>query len=247
MKIKAAVLHEINRPLRIEDIEVPRLKRGQTLVKILYSGVCHSQLNEVEGLKGPDRYLPHLLGHEGTGIVEYIGKDVTKVKPEDYVALTWIQGSGIDAGGSKYELGNKEINAGAITTFSEKAVISENRLVKLREDTPADIGALLGCAVHTGMGMVKTYLDENPEKSVAIYGVGGIGSNALLASVLRGYNKIIAIDVHEHKLQHALDLGATHTINASRRDVLEEIKRITGGKGVDYVIDSTKCLFFQRK
>ncbi len=240
MKTKAAVLYEIGKPLVIEEVEIPELKEGQVLVKILYSGVCHSQLNEIKGLKGPDKYLPHLLGHEGSGIVEKIGGNVTKVAPGDYVALTWIQGEGINAGGSKYLHNGKEINAGAITTFSEKAVISENRLVKLNhKDTPPKIAALLGCAIHTGMGMVKNYLEEDESKTVAIYGVGGIGFSALVAAGLNNYSKIIAIDINDKKLEYALTLGATHIINSSKQNVLEEIKNITNGVGVDYVIEST--------
>ena len=103
MKTKAAVLFECNQPLRIIEIEIPKLKPGQVLVNIAYSGVCHSQLNEIKGLKGADKYLPHTLGHEGSGVVLKIGQGVTKVKHGDHVVLTWIKGEGSDVPSTVYQ------------------------------------------------------------------------------------------------------------------------------------------------
>src|SRR3990167_8577728 len=131
MKTKAAVLFHPGNPLRIEEIEIPKLKTGQVLVRMLASGICRAQLNEVRGWKGEDKFLPHLLGHEGAGVVEEIGTGVTKVKQGDYVVTSWIKGKGLDGGGVQYKLGKITVNAGPITTFSNKSVISENRLVKV--------------------------------------------------------------------------------------------------------------------
>ncbi len=103
MKTKAAVLYETNKPLQIEELTMPDLQSGQVLVKIAYSGVCRSQLNEIQGLKGQDKFLPHTLGHEGSGVVEAIGPDVSKVKPGDHVVLTWIKGRGADAPSTLYK------------------------------------------------------------------------------------------------------------------------------------------------
>lgn len=238
MKTKAAVLYEIGKPLVIEEIEIPELKEGQVLVKILYSGVCHTQLHEIQGTKGPDKYLPHLLGHEGSGIVEEVGEGVTKVKKGDYVILSWIKGIGKEAGSTKYKgKDGNEINSGAVTTFSERTIVSENRLIKADSKTPADIAALLGCAVPTGMGMVFNLLDNEPGKSIVVFGIGGIGSNSILAAKSRNYNPIIAVDIHENKLEHAKELGATHTINAKNEDVLMKISEITKD-GVDFSIEA---------
>ncbi len=239
MKTKAAILYEQNKPLLIEEVEIPELRNGQVLVRMLCSGVCHTQLHEIKGEKGYDPYLPHLLGHEGSGLIEEVGEGVTKVKKGDYVAMTWMQGKGINAQGSKYKIGDKEINSGAITTFSYMAVVSENRLVKIDKKTPPDIAALLGCAVSTGVGMIENYFDEDKNKTIAIYGIGGIGSCALLGAKNRGYNKIIAVDIKKNKLDHALELGATHVINSLEKNPVEAIKEITQGKGVDYAVESS--------
>src|SRR4030043_850912 len=118
MKTIAAVLTEINNPLQIEELIILPLKKGQVLVEVAYSGICHSQLNEVRGLKGEDKFLPHTLGHEGSGIVEKIGPGVQKVKPGDHVVLTWIKGNGADVPSSLYRRSDgPTVNSGAISTF----------------------------------------------------------------------------------------------------------------------------------
>ena len=135
-KIKAAVLCDLGRPLELIDLQVPEISEGQVLVKMYYSGLCHSQLMEVRGKRGADKYLPHLLGHEGTGIVVGVGHKVSKVKLGDKLILTWIKGDGIDCKGPVYKYGKQIINAGPITTLSEYTIVAENRCVKLPEDMP---------------------------------------------------------------------------------------------------------------
>jgi S-(hydroxymethyl)glutathione dehydrogenase / alcohol dehydrogenase len=238
MKTKAAVLFECNQPLRIIEIEIPKLKPGQVLVDIAYSGVCHSQLNEINGLKGEDKYLPHTLGHEGSGVVLGIGAGVKKVKPGDNVVLTWIKGVGADVPSMVYQSCEGPINSGAISTFMEKTVVSENRLVPISKKMPLKEAALLGCAIPTGAGIVINNAKIKREDSVAIFGVGGIGLSAVMAASAIGLEKIIAIDVEEKKLELSKQIGATHTINASEKDSIIEIDQITVGKGVDYAIES---------
>src|SRR5262249_39198453 len=136
MKTVAAVLVETSQPLVLADLEIPALRPGQVLVEIAYSGVCHTQVLEWRGYRGEDRYLPHCLGHEGSGIVRDVGPGIAKVKPGDRVILSWIKGSGADVPGSIYRWNGRTVNAGAITTFSRYAVISENRLVVLPESVP---------------------------------------------------------------------------------------------------------------
>jgi len=239
MKTHAAVLTAINKPLRIEELEIPELRAGQVLVRIAFSGVCHTQINEIRGLKGEDRFLPHTLGHEGSGIVEAIGDGVRKVKPGDHVVLTWIKGDGLDVPSSKYaRVDGSIVNSGAVATFLTKAVISENRLVKIPDEMPLCEAALLGCAIPTGAGAVINTASVSRGKSIAIFGMGGIGFSALLAAKIKGASTIIAIDISEDRLKQANLLGATHTLNTKKENVVEGIFKITGGKGVDYAIES---------
>jgi len=240
MKItKAAILSSINEPLEIDDLMIPELKKGQVLVKIVYSGICHTQLNEIRGLKGEDKFLPHTLGHEGSGVVVDVGPDVQKVKIGDHVVLTWIKGEGIDVPSTQYQMEDGSIvNSGAISTFMEYAVISENRLVAIDKRMPLKEAALLGCAIPTGAGIVINTIKLTQGKSIAIFGIGGIGSSALLAARMKEAGQIIAVDVSDDKLTFARSLGATHTVNVKKEEVFEAIRKITNGRGVDYAIES---------
>ncbi len=237
MKTRAAILYQLNVPLEILDVEIPELKRGQVLVKILYSGICRAQFNEMIGLKGPDRFLPHMLGHEASGVIEDIGTDVTKVKKGDYVILSWIKGDGIEAGSTQYKNGRHVINAGGVTTFSEYSVVSENRVTKISKRIPADIASIIGCAVATGSGIINNTLDVPAGSSVAIFGVGGIGSSIILAAKRRGCEKIIAVDISKKKLDLARKLGATDVVHC-RGTVQRALTKIAP-EGVDYSIDAS--------
>src|SRR5262245_26731137 len=154
MRTDAAVLFELNQPLRLLTLDVPDPRPGQVLVEVAYSGVCHSQLHEVRGRRGPDRFLPHTLGHEGSGTVLAVGDGVTKVKPGDRVVLTWIKGQGADVPSTTYGGGPGRVNSGAISTFMRHTNTCENRLVPLPPEMPLREAALLGCAVPTGAGVV---------------------------------------------------------------------------------------------
>lgn len=238
VKMNAAILYEINEPLKIEEIEIPKLDIGQVLVKLVTSGLCHTQVDNIRGKYGKDPYLPHLLGHEGSGIVESVGPGVTKVKPGDHVILSWIKGSGCNAQPPKYKKGKQVINAGQITTFNEYTVASENRVTKMRDDMPFETASLIGCAVSTGLGAVFNESKIMPGSSVAVFGVGGIGLNILQGAALVNALKIIAVDIHDNKLDSALKFNATHIINSTKEDPVEEIMKLTGGKGVDYSFES---------
>jgi len=238
MKTRAAILWQLNAPLVIDEVQIPSLKRGQALIKILYSGVCRAQYNEMTGLKGPDKFLPHLLGHEASGFVADTGQGVTKIKNNDYVCLSWIKGQGLDAFNSKYKLGSRTINAGAVTTFSDYAVVSENRVIKIPKTAPADVAAITGCAVATGCGIIYNTLKAAKNSSVIVFGVGGVGLSVILGAKLRGCPKIIAVDVVDAKLKFAKRLGATHLVNASKSNVLKSINAILP-KGADYTVDAS--------
>ncbi len=238
-KFRAAILYELNQPLRVEGgIEAPDVGPGQVLVQLAYSGVCHSQLMEVRGGRGADRYLPHMLGHEGTGIVVRTGDGVEKVSEGQKVILGWLKGRGADVGGITYRQDGKVINAGAVTTFNEFAVVSENRCTVLPDGVPMDIGVLFGCAVPVGAGIVTNTIQPVPKSVVAVFGLGGVGLSALMACRLYDCREVVAVDVVPEKLALARRLGATATIDASTHDPVAELRRLTGGAGVDYSIEA---------
>ena len=237
MKTRAAILYKLNSPLKIKEVEIPPLKKGQVLVKILCSGICRAQLNEITGLKGPDRYLPHMLGHEGSGIIEAIGSGVRKVKRGDYVILSWIKGNGLDAFGAQYRMNGKFINAGSVTVFSDYSVVSENRVTKISKKVPPDIAAVIGCAVATGAGIINNTLKVKKGDSVAVWGLGGVGLSVILAARQKRCSKIIAVDIASQKLTFAKKMGATHLIDG-RTNVLAKIQNICKA-GVDYAVDAS--------
>ena len=238
MKIKAAVLYQTSHPLVIEsEIGLPLLMQGQVLVKLTYSGVCRSQLMEVRGGRGEDPWLPHLLGHEGSGIVISVGDGVTKVKSGDEVVLGWLKGEGLDATGAQYKLGDQIINSGRVTTFCNYSVVSESRVVKKPEGLPFDEAVLFGCALPTGAGMALNEIKPSPDQSVVVLGVGGIGLSALMALKALGVNNLIAVDISGEKLKMAKKLGIVSCLNTSDKKFLTAIKKLTSG-GADYCIES---------
>lgn len=240
MKMKAAILVEQRKPLVIADIELPStLEYGQVLVKVVCSGICGSQIGEIDGVKGPDKFLPHLLGHEGGGIVVDVGCGVARVKKGDHVVMHWRKGFGIESPIPKYKWRGKVVNAGWVTTFNEYAVISENRLTSIPQDIDFEIAALMGCAVTTGFGVVNNNAKLKIGESIAVLGAGGVGLNIIQAAALVSGYPIIAIDLYDHKLEFAKSFGATHVINSSKTDMKEEIFRIVGNDGVDVAVDNT--------
>jgi len=237
VKTLAAILVEQRKPLVLDEVEIPALSYGQVLVKVLVSRICGSQLGEIDGAKGPDKYLPHLLGHEGTGVVLEIGPEVSKVKVGDRVVLHWRPGAGIQARPTLYRLGHKTINAGNITTFQNLAVISENRVTSVPLDTDPEIGALLADTLTTGFGAVIRNAEVTIGESVVVIGVGGIGLGTVLGAKLAGAHPIIAVDVHDHKLAKATEYGATHAINSLQENLADTVQRILGNTA-DVVLTS---------
>lgn len=238
MKTTAAILVETGKPLVVTEIEIPELKPGQVLVEIAYSGVCYTQVMECRGHKGKDPYVPHCLGHEGSGTVMQVSSGVSKVKPGDKVILSWIKGSGSDISGTVYRWGDKSVNAGGVTTFSKHSVISENRLTKLPEGISMDSAALMGCALPTGLGVVFNTIAPKSGQSLVVLGSGGIGLCAIAGASTIGCSHLIAVDVSVSKLKLATEMGATHTIDASKQDPISAVQKICPG-GVDFAIEAT--------
>jgi S-(hydroxymethyl)glutathione dehydrogenase / alcohol dehydrogenase len=238
MKTQAALLVELGKPLVMAELGIPAIKLGQVLVEIAYSGACGSQVNEAVGNKGEDKWLPHCLGHEGTGTVLECGPSVTKVKAGDKVVLSWLKGAGIEAGGCVYDWNGKKVNAGAITTFQRHALVSENRLTLVPRELPFDVAVLLGCAAPTGMGAVLNVLAAKPGDTVAVFGTGGIGLNAVMAAAFAGASTVIGIDLSAGRRELARRYGATHVLDAQAGDVVAEIKKILPN-GVDLAVEAT--------
>ena len=229
MKALAAILIQQKAPLALEEIDVPPPAMGQVLVKVLASGICGSQIGEIDGVKGPDRYLPHLLGHEGTGIVLEVGQGVRTVKPDDKVVLHWRKGAGLESVAPVYGSKIGPVNAGWVTTFNEFAIVSENRVTTIPRDFDADLAALFGCAVTTGFGVINNNAQLKIGQSIAIFGAGGIGLNIVQAAALVSAYPIIAVDLFDNRLALAGSLGATHLINSKQQDAKAEIRKIVGG------------------
>jgi S-(hydroxymethyl)glutathione dehydrogenase / alcohol dehydrogenase len=234
----AAVLREVGRGLDIQDVHRPELKRGQVLVKLSYSGVCRSQLMEVRGLRGEDRWLPHLLGHEGVGVVVEVGPGVIKVRDGDRVILGWIAGVGIDAPPPVFKSTQGEtINAGPVTTFAQYSVVSENRVYLAPEGVSEKTAVLFGCALLTGMGMALREVNIGSDDQVLINGAGGVGLAALLGALSRGARVVVA-DPDPAKRELATQLGAIFAFDPRDSDHVEAFTSAYPD-GVDTAIDSS--------
>jgi S-(hydroxymethyl)glutathione dehydrogenase/alcohol dehydrogenase len=235
----SAILVSQRRPLEIAEVELPEtLEVGQVLVRVVCSGICGSQLGEIDGAKGHDPWLPHLLGHEGAGQVLAIGPGVKFVKPDDRVVLHWRPARGIEASPPSYRWNGAIVNAGWVTTFNQFAVVSENRLTVVPPDTDLKTAAMYGCAVTTGFGVIENRARVRLGDTVVVFGAGGIGLNIVQAAVLAGAADVVAVDRFDHRLQLAVQCGATQTINADREDSWLRLRSIFAG-GPDVFIDNT--------
>ncbi|HCY84916.1 MAG TPA: dehydrogenase [Desulfobacteraceae bacterium] len=240
-KMKAAILAELNQPLIVDEVCLPgTLMPGQVMVKVLFSGICGSQIGEIKGVKGEDRFLPHLLGHEGSGEVVSTGQGVSLVSPGDRVVLHWRKGAGLDAPPPVFTWRGKRLNAGFVTTFNQYAIVSENRLTKMPEGMPMEIGPLMGCAVTTGLGVINNNAKVRIGESVVILGAGGVGLNMIQGARMCSAHPIVAVDIHDNRLDMATQFGATHVINTTgNADLSDAVKAIVGDTGADVVIDNT--------
>lgn len=237
--MKAAVLTKLRSPLEVIRIELPKtLEVGQVLVKIHYSGICGSQIGEIDGAKGEDKFLPHLLGHEASGTVVAVGAGVRHVQVGNSVVLHWRKGLGIEAETPQYRFNGSKINAGWVTTLSEYAIVSENRVTSIPADSNLEVAALFGCAVTTGFGIIENNAKVRIGESVVVFGAGGVGLNIIQAAALVSAYPIIAVDLYDEKLQLAAEMGATHIINSRLMEARQGIEALVG-KALDVFIDNT--------
>ena len=256
--MKAAVLYETKQPLALEDVELDDPKEGEVLVKIGAAGICRSDRHFMHG--DAPIALPVVLGHEGAGTVEKVGPGVTSVRPGQQVILSFVPACGrchsclegnsqvcdthmatgpnmLD-GTCRLHKGDQYIHhMGKVACFAEYAVVPEMGCVAVESPIPMDKAALIGCCVPTGVGAVVNSARVRPGSSVAVVGCGGVGLNVIMGAALANASKIIAVDLRESQLEFAMTFGATHMVNASDRDPVEQVKEITGGRGADYTFE----------
>ena len=261
MKTMAAVAFEKEQPLVISEIDIDEPRPGEVRVKMVASGVCHTDaIVRDQWYPTP---LPAVLGHEGAGIVDAVGDGVTAVVVGDHVLLSFnhcgecancVSGKpgycanffGANFGGRRADGSSALSREGTQisshffgqSSFSQYANVSVNSIVKVPKSAPLEILAPLGCGIQTGAGAVLNSLTPEAGSSIAIFGAGAVGLSALLAAVIANCTTIIAIDVHDSRLALAKEMGATHTINAAKVNVIDEVQKITGG-GVNYALETT--------
>ena len=263
MKTRAAVAWEAGKPLEIEELDLDGPKEGEVLVKIIATGVCHTDAFTLSG-EDPEGIFPSVLGHEGAGIVVEVGKNVTSVKPDDHViplytpecrecnfclnpktnlcqAIRETQGQGLMPDGtSRFSYKGKPVyHYMGCSTFSEYTVMPEIALAKVREDAPFDKICYIGCGVTTGIGAVFFDAKVEPGSNVVVFGLGGIGLNVIQGANMAGAYKIVGVDINEEKVALAEKFGMTDFINPKKiENVVEAIVDVTKG-GADY---SFECI-----
>ena len=248
-----------SQPFRIEDVDLEGPGEGEVLLEVRAAGLCHSDLSQVAGLR--KRMLPTVGGHEGAGIVREVGVGVTRLKPGDHVVMTVATGCGhcrpctdlrpalcenVSASRSKGMLpngmrrlskdGKPVYHYSGVSSFAQYAVTTPNTLIKIDDAVPLDIAAMFGCAVVTGAGAVLNSAKVRPGQNVAVFGLGGVGLNAVMAARISGASEIIGIDINDGKFALAQELGCTQTLLATDADLANKVKDLTRG-GVDYAFE----------
>jgi alcohol dehydrogenase len=256
------VLERTGAPLEVDELELAAPGPGEVLVRLHAAGVCHSDLNAIDGTA--ETRCPAVLGHEGAGVVEQVGEAVDLV-PGTHVVLSWLPSCGrceeclrdlphlctvtweamapgglLDGTSRLSRDGEPVYHYCFLSTFAERAVVPARCCVPIADDVPFDVAALVGCAITTGTGSVWRTAGVRPGDRVAVLGCGGVGLSAVLGAVAVGADPIVAVDVAEHKLEAALRLGATDAVMwAGGPEETAERVRATCGGGVDYAIEAT--------
>ncbi|MFJ3776287.1 S-(hydroxymethyl)mycothiol dehydrogenase [Streptomyces sp. NPDC090075] len=252
-QVRGVVARAKSAPVRIETIVIPDPGPGEAVVKVQACGVCHTDLHYREG--GINDEFPFLLGHEAAGVVESVGEGVTEVAPGDFVVLNWRAVCGqcracrrgrpwycFDTHNARQKMtladGTELSPALGIGAFAEKTLVAAGQCTKVNPAASPAAAGLLGCGVMAGLGAAINTGAVDRGDSVAVIGCGGVGSAAIAGSRLAGAAKIIAVDVEDRKLDTALRMGATHTVNSRRQEPIEAIRELTGGHGADVVVDA---------
>lgn len=259
MEFHAAVLHRVNAPLAVERVRLASLKPSDVLVRMRASGLCHTDLEVMQGqLAYP---LPIVLGHEGAGVVEAVGSDVTLVRPGDHVVCSWNPSCGhcfycdrglpilcepftrhqpagnLLDGTSRLEFGSAKLHHfSVVSSHAEYAVVPETGAIAVPKEIPFDRACLIGCGVMTGVGAVCRVAEVPAGSSVAVIGCGAVGLNAIQGARIQQAETIIAIDRDPAKLEAARAFGATHLVRANE-DPVAQVKALTAGRGADCVLE----------
>ena len=236
LKTNAVILEKYDKPLFIDEIIIADPKPDEVIVKLYASGICGSQLMDINNRQ---RSNPALLGHEGTGIIVKAGDNVTHVKEEDDVLISWMP-YGADERTEYLQWSNiswnKENIQTLIFTWAEHAIMHSQFVSKMDSRINKYTASIIGCAGIAGYGTVMNTVKIHPGQSTVVWGVGGLGVFAVNAAKDCGSNPIIAVDIEDRRLEFSKKFGATHCINANNSDPVEQIHEITGG-GADYVFD----------
>lgn len=259
MKIQAAVTHSQGEEFKFEDVELIEPKANEVLIKIVASGVCHTDAVARDMAIAP---YPIVLGHEGSGIVEKVGEGVKRIEPGDHVVLSFAScghcencltghptvctefnelnfGGKMEDDTHRLHQHNQELSTFfGQSSFATYAVANERNVVKVDKDVDLALLGPLGCGIQTGSGTVLNKLKPEFGTSIVVYGTGAVGLSAIMAAKITDCKNIIAVDIHDNRLELAKELGATHTINSKNEDVVEKIKDITDG-GSHYGLDTT--------
>ena len=238
----AAILAKSNEPLIIGEVQLPEeLFPGQVLVEIFSSGICGAQINEIDAIKGPDKFLPHLLGHEGFGRVLQVGLGVSTVKPGDQVVMHWRPGTGVQSIPPRYKWQGQILNAGWITTLNKHAVVSENRITPIsHEKFDSRLMPLLGCALTTSLGVLENDARIGLRDSLLIFGAGGVGLLLVKLAKLFGVRKVFIVDIHSEKLKKAQEFGASAALLfKNKAQALSELQSMYGSDLPSVAIDTT--------
>ena len=233
--MKAVVLEQIDSPLVVKDVELTPLSVGQVLVKVLVSGLCGSQLHEIRGHKGNAKFLPHLMGHEGCGVVKEVGPGVTTVNVGDKVVMHWRPGSGIESSFPSYILDGKKISSGKVTTLSEYSIVSENRVTKIPNETPSVLATMLGCSLTTALGIIDNECELKFGESVAVIGCGGVGLNLIQAAKMKSASPVIGIDINQN-MEELSNVVGVDVFESSIHNVLGKVDVIIDTTGIPEVI-----------
>ncbi|MBM3944859.1 MAG: Zn-dependent alcohol dehydrogenase [SAR202 cluster bacterium] len=252
---KGAVLYEYNKPVKVEEIEIPAPGPGLVLVKMMSSGVCHSDWHVVKG-EWPSVPMPTVLGHEGAGIVEEVGAGVTTVRKGDHVILSWmpqcrtcemcVKGFPQVCTNARRMTTKVKVKGGksdvhmlsGLGTMATYNLVTEAAAVPIDKTMPFEPASLIGCGVATGVGAAINTAQVQPGSTVAVFGAGGVGISVIQGARIAGASMIISVDMLDNKLQMAKEFGATHTVNPKNGDPVAKIKELTGGQGVHYAFEA---------